>query len=514
MDLNLDSPDSEFHSVISGPYGLQTRPGLVTAITADDLAWIIEGNALPRNVLAVPAKRIASAFTAQSANTGAVYNYVYAVYPGATGQGDKLYEFILDSEMVPRARKIICENFNDSDEPFSVAINYNQIVVNARSLPYPLWGFIGGSLIRAQPVDSINPDTPALTLFPGRVCTFADRFVWAFANQIIINDPGTEPRTICAPNGISFGGTVFDVFQAGSGGNLVVVCSDATYLLPPDGLAGYQWQGTVTRVPGYAGAKPAGAGSARGNVLGLTRDGVLDLASLATRKLNIYRQRRRLTEPVGPGGSGDYRTGTLISNEKEVAVSIEGRTCIIDVDSGMATWYYATAEWRATGGSDIDVIGLLRDEDGDSLYVTGDAIITMYGNTDYADTPSVFAPTPAALQPNGAIALNVPSSPELSPVVREITTGADRAGGVQSTYVRGSLQTAITPVPQRSVVIGTALWGAPETLVEREMRSRRMQRAVRSDSPDMEVLIGGGETRISPVVNLVTRGIGKDRPSN
>jgi hypothetical protein len=498
MDIDLLSPDNEYHGVVMGPYGLQTRSGIVTTVGIDDFAGSF-GTYTPDT--------IAAAFTAQSANTGAVYHYVYVTAKDGYANFS-LWEAMLDSEMYVRGTRLVAERWTNSSEPFSVAINYNQIVVNARSLPYPLWGFIGSNLIKAESKPSINPDTPALTLFPGRVCTFADRFVWAFANQIIINDPGTEPRTICAPNAISFGGTVLDVFQAGSGGNLVVVCSDATYLIPPDGLAGYQFQGTVTRVPGYAGAKPAGAASARANVFGLTRDGVLELGSLQTRKLNTYRQRRRLTAPVGPGASGDYRTGTLIGNEREIAVSIEGRTCIIDADSGVATWYYATTAWAAGGGSDIDVLGLLRDEDGDSLYATSTAIITFYGNADYPTT------TAAPLQPTGAIASNVASSPELSPVVREITTGADRPGAIQSSYVRSSLQTAITPAPQRAIVIGTALWGGPATMVEREMRSRRQQRAVRADSPDFEVLFGGGETKIAQIINLVTKGIGKNRPSN
>ena len=41
-----------------------------------------------------------------------------------------------------------------------------------------------------------------------------------------------------------------------------------------------------------------------------------------------------------------------------------------------------------------------------------------------------------------------------------------------------------------------------------------MQRAVRVDSPDVEVYFDGGGTKIGSVIDVVTKGIGKNRPSN
>ena len=214
MQINL-LQNTELHNVILGQNGLETRKGLRAVLDKEDVNSLIHDGLHEKFVFG---------FSAESANTGEVFHYLFSIY------SKYLYQSLWDDQFnclgIARIGKLTADL-----EPFSYAINYNQIVVNSRSLPYPLWGFIGGTLVKAEKQQSINPDTPSLTLFPGRVCGFADRFVWAYANQIIINDPGTEPRTICAPNAISFGGTVLDLFQAGEGGNLIIVCTDGVYHL-------------------------------------------------------------------------------------------------------------------------------------------------------------------------------------------------------------------------------------------------------------------------------------------
>ena len=152
--------------------------------------------------------------------------------------------------------------------------------------------------------------------------------------------------------------------------------------------------------------------------------------------------------------------------------------------------------------------------DGKNIFITGTNIIDLFGNTDYAFNPSVAAPDPVGTTPDGSICVNVPSDPQMSPVVREISTSADRPGFLQRSYVRNSLQTATTPPPQLSLVINTSLWSATAALREREMRSRRMQRAIRVDSPDVELTFTGGAVRLGTSFDLVTKGIGKNRPSN
>ena len=502
MEIQIDSPTTEYHNTYDGPVGLQTRNGFVTELRIEDV-----GVATPRNVSGTQTDFVYG-FSVESANTGEVFHYIFTV-----DASNVLFASIFDSQFQARAYYSIGKMAADL-EPFSVAVNYNQIIVNSSSLPYPLWGFIGGTLVRADRVESINPDTPALTLFPGRVCSFADRFAWAYANQVIFNDPGTEPRTITAPNAISFGGSVLDLFQSGEGGSLIVVCTDATYAIPPDGLNGFQFQGVISRIPGYQGARSNNAATARGSTLGLVKDGIIDISSFRKRQLSNYRQRRRLTKPVGPDASGDYRNGTMLATDEGFIITINGKSCLLDLDSGKATWLYGNDAWLTGGGGDINIVGILKDADGKNIFVTETNVIDLFGNTDYTVTPRIAAPDPAGTTPDGSICVGVPSDPQMSPVVREISTSADRPGFLQRSYVRNSLQTATTPPPQLSLVINTSLWSATSQLREREMRSRRMQRAIRVDSPDVELTFTGGAVRIGESFDLVTKGIGRNRPSN
>jgi len=503
MEIQIKTPKTEYHNVYDGPFGLQTRNGFVTELRIEDI-----GVVTPRNLAGTQTQFIYG-FSVESANTGEVYHYLFSV-----DSANKLFASIYDSQFQCRSFYEIGQMAADL-EPFSVAVNYNQIIVNSRSIPYPLWGFVGGSLTKANKVESINPDTPALTLFPGRVCSFADRFAWAYANQVIFNDPGTEPRTITAPNAISFGGTVLDIFQAGEGGSLIVVCTDATYAIPPDGLNGFQFQGVISRIPGYQGSISNNAATARGATLGLVKDGVIDISSFQKRQLANYRQRRLLSKPVGPDASGDYRNGTMLSTDEGFIISINGKSALLDLDTGLVTWLYGTDNWSDEGGGDIDIVGVLKDADGKNIFITKTNIIELFGNTDYAQTPTTGLPTPISIRPEGSICTNAGSDPQMSPVVREITTSADRPGFLQLSYVRNSLQSDTTPPPQLSIVInGTTVWNPSAFLREREMRSRRMQRAIRVDSPDVELSFTGGAVRIGETFDLVTKGIGKNRPSN
>jgi hypothetical protein len=509
MEININTPEAEFHNVVDGIRGLEVRPGLYTILQITDVEGTFNANR-ERSADGIVNEFIFG-FSIESANSGQVFHYIFTK---KTSDGT-VFSHIYDEQMYWMSTVSIGRIANDL-EPFSVAINYNQIIVSSASIPFPLWGFIGGSLVKANKVTSINPDTPALTLYPGRVASFADRFVWAYANQISISDPGTEPRTICGPNTISFGGTVLDLFQAGEGGALIVVCTDATYAIPPDGLNSFQFQGVISRMPGYQAAKSNNAATARGTSIGLVKDGIITIGDFQKRALTTYRNRRYQTEAVGPYASGDYRIGNIFGTDEGFIIAIEGKSALIDIDSGKITWIYPAKNygWTAAGGGEFDVVGILKDSDGKNIFLTKSAVIDLFGNVEYATTPTVATPNPTSLLIGGGVCVNAASDPQASPVVREITTSADRPGRAQYSYVRSSIQTAITPPPQLALVFNTSLWSASSSLLEREMRSRRMQRAVRVDSPDVEVYFDGGGTKIGPVIDVVTKGIGRNRPSN
>jgi hypothetical protein len=504
MEINLNNRDSEFHNIYDGPSGLQVRDGIQAELRISDV-----GVATPRSSAGTETKFVFG-FSAESANSGEIFHYIFT-----TNSSNVLSASLYSSQFICKAYYTIGQMTADL-EPFSYAINYNQIVVNSKSLPYPLWGFIGGTLTRANKVESINPDTPALTLFPGRVTSFADRFAWAYANQVIFNDPGTEPRTICAPNAISLGGTVLDMFQSGEGGNLIIACTDGTYVVPPDALNGFQFQGVISKIPGYQAARSNNIAVSRGNTLGLTVDGVMDLASFQKLQLAKPILRRALSSSVGPGPSGDYRSGSIFGTNEGYIVTIDGKSAMLDLETGKVTWLYIPG--LAPGTYDIDIVATLKDQDGVNLYMTSSTIFEFIGNWDWRETPTAAAPNPTATIPLGSVCLRIPSDPQLSPVVREITTSANFPNRIQYSFVRGSLQSATTPQPavasNQISVIGTSFWGASNQLCEREMRSRRMQRAIRIDSPDVELSFTGGQTNIGDTFDLITKGVGRLRARN
>lgn len=498
MEINLLSPQVELHNVILGPETLESRKGFVSKLDILDV-----GVLTPRVSPGGDQTNFIFGFSCESANTGHVFHYLFS-----KDANNILHQSVYDEEFNCLAFVEVGPLTTDL-EPFSYAINYNQIVVNSSSMPFPLWGFIGGTLVRADKQPSINPDTPALTLFPGRVCSFADRFVWAYENQIIVNDPGTEPRTICAPNAVSFGGTILDLFQSGEGGNLIVVCTDATYQIPPDSLAGYQLQGFVAKTPGYQGVQSNNAASSRGAVVGLIKDGIIDIGTFTKKNLTSYKKTRKNAKRVGPYSSGDYRVGSILPMEEGFVVSINNKSCFIDLDTGKVSWLYSN------NIDDLGIIGVLKDKDGKDFFLTQSKVFDYIGNSDIPDSPTNAAPDPTSYEINVChLLVNVPTSPDLSPVIREITASCDRPGTTITTYLRNSEQSATVPTPPYAQnIVGTSSWNASNKLTEKEMRSRRMQRAVRIDSPDFEISFDRS-CKIDNKANIISKGIGRNRPSN
>ena len=166
MQIDLNSPKAEYHNVVEGIRGLEVRPGFLTELRIEDI-----GVATPRSSNGTSTKFVYG-FSIDSANTGETFHYLFS-----QDASSNLIASVYDSQMFCRSSYTIGKMTQDA-EPFSVAINYNQIVINSRSMPFPLWGFIGGSLTKANKVESINPDTQALNIFTGRVCSFEDSFSW------------------------------------------------------------------------------------------------------------------------------------------------------------------------------------------------------------------------------------------------------------------------------------------------------------------------------------------------
>lgn len=423
---------------------------------------------------------------------GELYHYIFANdVVGSNAVNCEIY----DDEWVLLSATANVAVITDESTPWTHAAVYGQLVVNSPGLSTPLWGWIGGPLQRAVPVPSLSEDTPAITLFPGLVCQFGDRIAWAIANQVYINDPGTEPRTITTLNAIGLGGKITDIFQAGAGGELIIVTTDGVYTLAPDAISGFQLAGQINRTTHYQSLDYRNAATARGSVIGLGREGIVDIRSGETRKLVVNRRARHILPYPGPGASTDYRVGAMyaVDNGFFVSFATGEPLCYIDLDSGGASWWT-----DADGYAPAPLRGVCRDYTGAPILLLGNAALLLYGD----DIGSNVA----------GLALELPQPGYGSYVVREITVTAWGDGYSQvGAAVRDVERSATPPAPPGAALTNIARWNSSNS-AEGEYRSRRMQFAERLDGIYCEIKLDR-DAKLQNV-QLTTRGQGTSRPTN
>jgi hypothetical protein len=393
----------------------------------------------------------------------------------------------------------------DENAVVTHSINNNQIVVNSPGWTTPAWGFIGSTLIPANKVEAspANPDTPALDLFPGLVCSFADRTVWAYRNQIIISNPGTEPRTLTAPNSLSFNGEITDIFQSAEGD--LIVCTTANInRISSDGLAGAYFQGSVTTSPNYRSFNARNAATNKGKSHGLSKDGIIDLTTFQSAPLIKYKRPRRITTVPLIGYSNDGRQGKiypfldgyLVSfNSSPERVGEQGNVVgegtpylYIDLTTGTTSWF-------VDKGAAGPIKSIFLSEEGHPILLIGNTFHMFYGERSSTGTTHFSC----------GIAVDQQVPGFLSHVVREVIPTLNRKGeGTVSSYVRNSLQSGVSiPVTSAYPTVNTSTWDSSSTL-ETEPRSVRMQRAVRTDTLAVEVGFGPGQ--VLSQLQVITRG--------
>lgn len=422
-------------------------------------------------------------FSVQS-NQGDTYHYLFSL-----DINNHIICYVLGSELELLGSNDIglC---HDKNATCSHAVNYNQIIVSCPSWSTPAFGFIGSTLIPAEKVEAspANPDTPALDLFSGHVCSFADRFVWAYRNQVIINNPSTEPRTLTAPNALSFNGEVTDIFQDGEG-SLVIVTTNGIHKFPPDGLAGASIQGQIISSQTYSSLRPRNACVSNGQSFALTKTGLKNLSTGAERPLQIYKRPRKITQPPPIGASSDLRFGAMYPTQRGFIITYnQVSACYVDILSDSVSWF-------TDNNNSMAIRGVLRADDGDTIFVTENNLIHWHGSVPDCDV---------------GVAVEAPLPDVLSSVIREVHVTATRDGVSQvSSYVRGSLQTSTPSQTPSSAITGTSVWGTG-VAYETEPRSQRHQRAVRADGIYLEV--GFGKDNILTSVSVLTKGQGQNRP--
>lgn len=393
------------------------------------------------------------------------------------------------------------------------AVQYGQIMIGSPAFSFTLYGQVGGGLTTAIKTPSINPDTTALDIPEGHVCAFGDRTVIARGNNAYINDPpatqgaNLDPRTFVAQNAVPLPGTILDIFQADDGA-LRIFTTAGAWKLPADALgAGAAPSGALQRIPGVDTMRPRNAVASNGQVFVLERDGV---AALGGSTFLSPTQPTRLPIPVYDG-SRFYSQVVAVDDLRlaaELYPTADGflvgfrarRGHYLNVNVKTGSFYYVTSV-----NSSFNVVGALRSRDGETMPVFADRVVveTISGRTDY-DGFTVRGVACGRIDLDGQ-----------RPEVRRVIVTAGNASGGIGAYIGGAPLMTLTTSPTLTgeAVIGTTLWNTAPTqrLLARRDRGVRLSFAARITDPQMEIVVADADRHISPLVDVIVNGQGRDR---
>lgn len=393
---------------------------------------------------------------------------------------------------------------------FSHAVVEGMLLICSPDMP-TLFGIVGSGIGLANKVDSDNPSTTAIAVPRGIVTVWCNRAVICDGASMFVTDPvavtGGDLRTFVAQNQNQRPGVVFGVHE-GAGGMLVVVTSEGTYGIDSSAVA-VQIVGsnnTEWRMLNHAAAFTYDSSCVvRGRVYALTARGYT--------LVDVENDREELLdEPMYPRRFGariaslDWRTARMLPGDDGPMVADGARLSVQDV----ASPYPLRAWWTCAVPASWVPRGILRDVDGGMMLLAEDGVYAVGGNVDGDAALSSAAST----QPTGILCGVIPSTPQQSPVERVVEVAAAVGGlplGV-SISVRGDATTlddgGVPPVDNRSLVIGSSLWGAtvnanstPLVYQPTPLSSVRWHGDLASDEITVEFGAAYPDTRLSPMLD-------------
>lgn len=369
-----------------------------------------------------------------------------------------------------------------SSPVFSHALVNNQLMINAPSMSGPLYGLPGGGVMPAVATPSENPDTTALDVPSGHICSFGDRMPVAQGSVVLFNDPGLDPRTYTGQNVIALPATIHAITQ-GPDGALWMLTPAGAYSMAADALGqGQSVSGFISLIPQVLTSRPGGACSTPYGVVALTVDGVAVLNGGSYRELafSTYQGRRKLTRPIDVLDVRQF--GRVYATSFGVLVGFGAdRDYAVAVDLGEGTtsfWYTGTAS------TPLNVVGVLRTRDGEDLVIDRTGVYALHtkGLRDFSDS--------AANDVSGALCGRVQSGPRDNPLIRRVSLSAANGGAPVSVCGNGVVDSGKSTTVNGDTVIGTDLWGTPNW-ASLTARSVRGSLNVRATELDLEVTMSG-----------------------
>lgn len=472
----MDLAGFELHNMVRSPQGLRVRKPLVSLNTPTASTVYVGGKSI------------------ENPSTTEVLHYLFEQ---ATGTGVVTLRVMTES---------FVELFNfrlghmQADPVITGDVVDNQIMFNSPSFSTPLIGYTGGGIISAVAQASIQPNTTAIEIPNGHITGFSDRFIIAQYTDFFVSDPGDAFRSYVGENAVGVGATIFDIFQ-GPNGALFLSTSSGAFTLSADALGqGQIVQGAISRIPGIDTSRSRNAIAAAGAVVVLQRDHVQIIDGDAI-NLAPYTGRRFYSLPIDVE---DLRlSGELFATSNGFVVGFRGkRGHFIVYNLKDNTFHYV---WSSNASTSFNLVGTLRDRDGNTLYVLRDRVAAFIGSggPDYDGTDV-----------RGVACGRLPANVGDNAMVRRVTLGATNPGKSTGVYVSGvSASTGkltATPTKSTDIVLGTSLWSASAPFMGgRALRSIRHSVAARSVDANLEIVVVGANRRLHPTVSVEVNGQGR-----
>lgn len=471
--MRIDLASGELHNLVRRRGGLEVRPGLVSVAEP------------------TVGREFVACQTVESPFTQEVWHYLLE---RSTSTGEATVRVVTEEfvDLFSAYAGVVSREVS-----MTLGVAGGQMVLNSPDFSFPLYGLPGGGLIRSEKRESINPDSTALEVPTGHVCSFGDRLPVAQRNVVLFNDPGPEPRTYTAQNALGLTGEVHDMFQAGDG-SLYMFTSTGVFYMPQDALGkGQIVEGFVGFIPGIETFRARNA-AASGNIVAcLSKDGIVIIGRGGKPiTMSTYHAPRRLSRAVEVD---DFRiNGRLFGVPTGFVIALPTRGVMIDIDlrNGHRSYVWHQSE-------DLDVVGVLRSREGETMFLTPNRALVSVGNFDWGASRPLGVAAVETLLPEGQ-----------TPMVRFVTVGSDGVGDSVQVATEGVLPSPKT-VPGRSedTRIGSDLWSSVKRWGGRRNRSVRFGIAKRTDQVSVEVAVESGLRTVSPDATVDIVGQGRSRRS-
>ena len=379
------------------------------------------------------------------------------------------------------------------------AVYNNQLMINSPSFSAPLYGVVGGGVITAVKTESQNPDTTALEIPAGHICSFGDRMPIAQGNLIYFNDTGIDPRTYVAQNIQPLAGTIYDIFQS-LDGSLYAGTSAGVFYIPQDALGQAQTvQGFVGLIPGIELSRPRNMAVSNNVVMALQRDGLVAVGGRGA-KIDVapYKGPRFFSKPIEVD---DYRlAGEIFATPTGFLVGFRGQHGHV-LDFNLVDNYQSYI-WAV--GEPINLVGTLRSREGDVLMVLENHVVMPVNREDKFGTAT-------NINAVAAKDVDLPEGQEL--LIRRVYTSSDNVGDPVRAYLARHNVSDTVPTRTGDIVIDTATWDNTKTYKSRVNRQVRHSMASRAgDLPsEVSIIATGFPRHIEASVQVETKGQGRRR---